>query len=44
MKSLLSWLADVLLGPPCPHCLWRARGPRSLAKHCWLDHGDEEAA
>lgn len=43
MRSLRAWLADVFLGPACPHrCGHRARGPRSLAAHCWLDHAGEE--
>lgn len=32
--NLLAWLADVLLGPTCPHaCGYRARGHRTLATH-----------
>lgn len=40
MSSLLAFLADVFLGPPCPYrqCWYRARGNRSLAKHERLEH------
>lgn len=41
MTSFLAWLADVLLGPACPiGCGHRARGPRTLARHLYIDHGD----
>lgn len=42
MTSLLHWLADILLGPLCPHgCGHRARGPRSLAAHLHIDHAGD---
>lgn len=41
MNGLLAWLADVILGPPCPippRCWYRGRGKRSLDKHVARDH------
>lgn len=33
MRSLLAFITDALLGPRCPACNYRARGPRTLAEH-----------
>lgn len=42
MTSFLAWLANVLLGPACPHgCGYRGRGPRTLAAHCDYDHAGD---
>lgn len=38
---IIAWLADVTLGPLCPHgCGYRARGPRTLHAHLHTDHAD----
>lgn len=43
MRSLLAWLADVMLGPPCPHrCGYRGRGPRSLDTHVHVEHAGDQ--
>jgi len=44
MRSLLDWLADITLGPRCPHhCGHRARGWRTAAAHLDIDHaGDKD--
>lgn len=42
MKSVLTWVADVLLGPRCPlGCGYRARGWRTLNSHCDYEHPGE---
>lgn len=41
MKALLSHLTTWALGPPCPFCNQRQRGDRTLARHVYVDHGDE---
>lgn len=40
MSGVLSWLATVFIGPACPICLERQRGPRTLHAHLYVDHGD----
>lgn len=42
MRSLLAWLADVLIGPACPYrCGHRARGWRTLADHVDIEHAGD---
>lgn len=38
LADTLSGLADMLLGPLCSQCDYRARGPNSLHKHKRLEH------
>jgi hypothetical protein len=40
MRHLLAWLADITLGPACPHpnCSHRARGWRTLHHHITTNH------
>jgi hypothetical protein len=33
IRNLFAWLADVLLGPACPGCSYRARGWRTYGDH-----------
>lgn len=40
LRELLTILTDWALGPACPLCGDRRRGPRTLAAHLYVDHGD----
>ena len=43
MTAIAAWLADHLIGPACPICLERQRGPRTLDAHLHVEHAGDRA-
>jgi hypothetical protein len=41
VSAILRWLADHFIGPACPLCRERQRGPRTLDAHVWTNHAGD---